>query len=88
MIDSNMMNNIIDALSKHTKLILVGDFNQLPAVNNGLILKDLCANANNTYSTKITILLKKINQCYIQRNASLNKKILSTDHICILQKKL
>ena len=41
MIDTLMMNNIIKSLSKNTKLILVGDVNQLPSVGAGAILKDI-----------------------------------------------
>ena len=49
------MNNIIKALKVNTKLILVGDVNQLPSVGAGAVLKDIidsnCVN---------TVYLKKI----------------------------
>ena len=55
MIDTMMMNNIIKALKVNTKLILVGDVNQLPSVGAGAVLKDIidsnCVN---------TVYLKKI----------------------------
>ena len=41
MIDTLMMNNIIKSLSRKTKLILVGDVNQLPSVGAGAVLKDI-----------------------------------------------
>ncbi len=41
MIDTVMMNNLVKAVSKNTKIILVGDVNQLPSVGAGSVLKDL-----------------------------------------------
>ena len=41
MIDTIMLNNLIRALKKNTKLILVGDVNQLPSVGPGTVLKDI-----------------------------------------------
>lgn len=41
MIDTILMNNLIKALKPSTKLILVGDSNQLPSVGPGSVLKDI-----------------------------------------------
>lgn len=41
MIDTLMMNNIVKSISKNTRIILVGDINQLPSVGAGAILKDI-----------------------------------------------
>jgi len=41
MIDTILMNNVMKALSDHTKLIIVGDSNQLPSVGAGNVLKDI-----------------------------------------------
>ena len=41
MIDIIMMNNLTRALKKNTKVILVGDVNQLPSVGPGTVLKDI-----------------------------------------------
>lgn len=41
MIDTILMNNLIKALKPSTKLILVGDSNQLPSVGSGSVLKDI-----------------------------------------------
>lgn len=43
MIDTVMMNNLIRALKKKTKLIFVGDEDQLPSVGPGTVLKDIIA---------------------------------------------
>lgn len=41
MIDTLMMNNLVRALKKKTKVIFVGDVNQLPSVGPGTVLKDI-----------------------------------------------
>ncbi len=41
MIDSNLFANLLKGLTNNIKLVLVGDYNQLPSVGAGNILKDL-----------------------------------------------
>lgn len=41
MIDINLFSNLLRGLTNNIKLILVGDYDQLPSVGPGLILKDL-----------------------------------------------
>lgn len=41
MIDINLLDNLLKGLSNNIKLILVGDYNQLPSVGPGQVLKDL-----------------------------------------------
>lgn len=41
MVDIFLMNNLLKAIPKGTKLILVGDANQLPSVGPGCVLKDI-----------------------------------------------
>ncbi len=41
MVDTILMNNLVKALKPSTKLILVGDSNQLPSVGAGSVLKDI-----------------------------------------------
>lgn len=55
MIDTILMNNVMKAISDHTKLIIVGDSEQLPSVGAGNVLKDILnSNAVNTvYLTEI-----------------------------------
>jgi|TARA_B110000483_G_scaffold60514_1_gene75277 exodeoxyribonuclease V alpha subunit len=43
MIDLTMMHRLLGALPDHTRLILLGDPNQLPSVDTGNVLADLCA---------------------------------------------
>lgn len=41
MIDINLLNNLFLGLTNNIKLVLVGDYNQLPSVGPGEVLKDL-----------------------------------------------
>ena len=41
MIDNRLMNSLLKGLTTNIKLILVGDYNQLPSVSSGNVLKDL-----------------------------------------------
>ena len=43
MVDVNLMASLLDAVSPHSRLILVGDSYQLPSVGPGNVLKDLIA---------------------------------------------
>ena len=45
MIDLEMMASLLDALSSHTRLILIGDKDQLASVEAGAVMGDLCAGA-------------------------------------------
>ena len=55
MVDIFLMNYLLQAIYKGTKLILVGDSNQLPSVGPGNVLKDIIASERTT-----TITLNKI----------------------------
>ena len=46
MVDLEMMANLVQALDKHTRLILIGDKDQLASVEAGSVLGDLCADAS------------------------------------------
>ena len=41
MIDVNLFNALLKGLTKNVKIVLVGDFNQLPSVSEGQVLKDI-----------------------------------------------
>lgn len=55
MIDTIIMNNLIKALNKNTKVIFVGDVDQLPSVGPGNVLKDIISS-----NTVNTVYLKQI----------------------------
>lgn len=41
MIDADLCNSLLERVSEHTRILLVGDVDQLPSVGAGLILRDL-----------------------------------------------
>lgn len=43
MVDINIMNSLLKAVAVGTRLILVGDVDQLPSVGPGNVLKDIIA---------------------------------------------
>ena len=55
MIDTIMMNNLVKAFSKKTKVIFVGDVDQLPSVGPGNVLKDIISSeaVNTVYLRQI-----------------------------------
>ncbi|AAM67983.1 exodeoxyribonuclease V subunit alpha [Buchnera aphidicola] len=87
MIDILMMSNILSALSKKTKIIFIGDHNQLKPVKSSSILKYICSYAEDGYSLKTQSILQEITQNSII-NYKINKKNTSyiSDKICVLKK--
>lgn len=55
MVDLEMMANLVQALDKHTRLILLGDKDQLASVEAGSVLGDLCADASKGHYLPDTI---------------------------------
>lgn len=53
MLDINLWIRLIRALSENTKLILLGDKNQLASVEAGSILNDICSESTNEFSNTI-----------------------------------
>ena len=55
MIDTLLMNNVIKALASNTRVIIVGDSDQLPSVGAGNVLKDIIQSkiVNTVYLTEI-----------------------------------
>ncbi|VFP86082.1 RecBCD enzyme subunit RecD [Buchnera aphidicola (Cinara pseudotaxifoliae)] len=77
MIDLNMMDIIITNIKKKTKIIFVGDINQLPPVENGFVLKEIC-NTEHQKSFK-NVQLNKFN--------NINNQVKKKQYIAILTKK-
>lgn len=67
MIDTIMMNNLIKAFNKNTKVIFVGDVDQLPSVGPGNVLKDIISS-----NTVNTVYLKQIYRQSAQSDIILN----------------
>lgn len=70
MVDVVLMNSLLKAISKGSKLILVGDKDQLPSVGAGNVLADILSSS--------TINVTQLTQIYRQENDSL---IISNAHM-------
>lgn len=86
MIDLLLMEKLINALPKKTKVIFLGDINQLPPVEPGSILKDIYNNYHYAYSQKTAKILENITECKINTTDNLSSNNIN-DSICILKKK-
>ena len=62
MIDTYLFYNLLLGLKKTTKIVLIGDYNQLPSVGPGQVLEDLIA------SSKVNVI--RLNELYRQQENS------------------
>ena len=58
MIDADLCNALLERVSDNTRILLVGDVDQLPSVGAGLILRDLI-NSNKVPVTRLTELFRQ-----------------------------
>jgi len=70
MIDILLMNNLLKALKKETRLILVGDVDQLPSVGAGNVLKDIIK-SNSIKTIKLDTIFRQSLGSMIVQNAHL-----------------
>lgn len=59
MVDLTMMHRLLDALPDHTRLLLIGDPDQLPSVEAGNVLADLCRDRPG-FSSKFSALARQL----------------------------
>jgi exodeoxyribonuclease V alpha subunit len=69
MIDLQLMNTLLNSLSERTRLLIVGDFNQLPSVGPGKILNDFL-DSNVIPSIKLTRIFRQAQTSLIVENAN------------------
>lgn len=81
MMDIALMVKVLAALPDHARLILLGDKDQLAAVETGSVFRDLCAQATNHFSPEIAQHLKAFD---IDLPSASGKKGFN-DHIVILE---
>ncbi len=98
MVDIHMMYRLFDALSPNTKLILVGDKDQLPSVEAGALLGDFLYNSeesNHKMNGKIVILNRSyrstkgildVAKCVINGDIQNSLKLMSEGSEVILKK--
>ena len=68
MIDVMLMNNLLKAIKPHTRLILVGDADQLPSVGAGRVLEDLIESTAFKV-VKLQFIYRQGKESYITTNA-------------------
>ena len=85
MVDQALMSKLMKALLKDTKLILLGDKDQLASVEAGSVLGDICLHAENSYSSGRADWLKSLSLELPHSSTSSNPKPL-TDNITLLTK--
>lgn len=89
MIDIDLMNNLLLGLTKNIKLILVGDYNQLPSVGAGELLKNLIE-SNLIKVNKLNLLYRQSDESYIPvladdiKNDCLNEFVKTTNDYTFL----
>ena len=64
MIDNRLMSNLLKGLTNNIKLVLVGDYNQLPSVGLGNVLKDLI-NSDIIDTIELDLLYRQDENSYI-----------------------
>ncbi len=68
MVDVPLMNTLVMSIADDTRLILVGDVDQLPSVGAGSVLKDII-DSNNVPVTKLTKVHRQAEKSHIITNA-------------------
>ena len=68
MVDISLMNSLLKAIVSGTRLILVGDVNQLPSVGPGCVLKDIIASGK-FHTVKLTKIFRQASTSDIIVNA-------------------
>ncbi len=79
MIDVFLASQLFQAISPNTKIIIVGDEDQLPSVGPGQVLKDLIASEMIDYTKLNTIHRQAENSNIIKLAHSINNEILPSD---------
>ena len=79
MLDINIFIKLIRAIGENTKLVLIGDVNQLPSVGVGSLLSGLASNGYHAFSSKATAILDEF-------DASIPKQKSNLDYVVKLEK--
>ncbi len=69
MIDTNLLGSLFEGLTDNIKLVLVGDYNQLPSVGPGQVLKDLIE-SDMVLTIELDLLYRQRDNSYINILAS------------------
>ena len=72
MLDINLFIRLIRAVSENTKLVLIGDVNQLPSVGVGSLLSSLTSESYNAFSAEASTILKLFDENVIRQENNLD----------------
>ncbi|WAI18403.1 MAG: exodeoxyribonuclease V subunit alpha [Buchnera aphidicola (Acyrthosiphon caraganae)] len=86
MVDILMMEKILFSVSKYTKLIFIGDHNQLCPIESGSILRKICNYNYNGYSLKTIMNIEKLTQYKLLKKINKKTTTFISNSICILKK--
>jgi exodeoxyribonuclease V alpha subunit len=88
MVDLPMMAKLMDALPQHTKVILLGDKDQLASVEAGSVLADICSGLGNelNYNKTLVDQIKQFTDVDLNGHCSISNEVSLRDCICLLQK--
>lgn len=86
MVDILLMEKILYGVSKNTKLIFVGDQNQLPPIESGSILKHIINHVHCTDNSHNIIAIEKITGFKLFKKITRKIEILINNNICMLKK--
>ncbi|QJC28365.1 exodeoxyribonuclease V subunit alpha [Enterobacteriaceae endosymbiont of Plateumaris braccata] len=85
MIDLNLMSIIFNSLSNNSKLILLGDDNQLPPIEIGYIFKDICNFKKFNFTKKYSEWLYNIVDYNVLKKENKNKHLFLRNFISLLK---
>ncbi|QJC28809.1 exodeoxyribonuclease V subunit alpha [Enterobacteriaceae endosymbiont of Plateumaris consimilis] len=86
MVDLNLMSIILNALSVDSKLILLGDDNQLPPIEIGYIFKDICNFKKFTFTKEYSEWLYNVIDYNVKKeNKNKNKYLFLRNFISLLK---
>ena len=76
MMDTGIAWRVLDAIKTGTKVLFLGDVNQLPSVCNGDVLRSIITSGNHIHTVKLTKIFRQMNTGDESGIVSLSKKII------------
>jgi len=86
MVDILMMEKILLSIPKNTKLIFIGDHNQLCPIESCSVLRKICHYTNDGYSLKTIINIEKLTKYKLLKKTNKKSTTFISNSICVLKK--
>jgi len=86
MIDVVLMGKLLEATDENTRLVLLGDRNQLPSVDAGAVLSDLVPEEGGSFTNELVEVLKDIwpSGTFPEQDFAVSDKVLFSDRVVVL----